>query len=397
MSERSRWVTLLSCALQLAACGEDADPADLGGGDAGRVGQLEAGAVTPDAGAGITPGAPDSAVRSDAATGGPVGSSDASTPTTNDAGGGGGKPDASSPTTDSGQPAATDAGGGATDSGGGQSDAGPPAPMGACGASSMLKPGNSSGSLMVGSVKRDYLLHVPSNYNGSAPVPLVVDFHPLMMDAAYQRSNSGYSQLSDKEGFIVAYPDGVNPAWNVGPCCTKDRNVDDVGFAKALVAKLIGQACIDAKRVYAVGYSNGGGMSHHVACNAADVFAAVAPAAFDLLVEEEQPCKPSRPISVKSFRSTNDTIVPYGGGASNPPTALLGYSLGTIHFRGAVGTFMHWSELNKCTGTATESGGCKTYSQCAAGVEVSLCTSAAGHSTGPADQGWAFLKRFTLP
>lgn len=396
MSERWRWLTLLGCALQLVGCGDDADPLNLGGDAGGSVGQLEAGAVTQDAGVGATPGAADTGVRNDATSGGPMGSSDASSPVTNDAGGGGGALDSSTPSTDSGSTGAVDSGGVGSDGGGGSQDAGP-APMGACGASSMLKPGNSSGSLMVGSVKRDYLLHVPSSYNGNSPVPLVVDFHPLLMDSAYQRSNSGYSQLSDKEGFIVAYPNGVDPAWNVGPCCTKDRKVDDVGFARALVSKLIGQACIDSKRVYAVGFSNGGGMAHHVACNAADVFAAVAPASFDLLVENEQPCKPVRPISVKSFRSTNDSIVPYAGGASSPPTALLGYTLGTIHFLGAQGTFMRWAELDKCTGTPTESGGCKTYTQCEAGVEVSLCTLNAGHATGPADQGWAFLKRFSLP
>jgi polyhydroxybutyrate depolymerase len=268
-----------------------------------------------------------------------------------------------------------------------------------CPAGATLKAGNSAGSLMVGSVKRDYLMHVPASYTGRAAVPLVLDFHPLLMDAAYQRTNSGYAALADKEGFIVAYPDGVDPAWNVGPCCTKERSVDDLGFAKALVAKLKTEACVDAKRVYAVGFSNGGGMAHHVACNAADVFAAVAPASFDLLVEAEQPCHPVRPISVLAFRSTNDNIVPYAGGASSPPTALLGYTLGQIHFLGAQGTFTHWAELNKCTDTPGDSGmGCKTYKQCAAGVEVTLCTSPSdGHKTGPAAQGWATLKRFTLP
>jgi poly(3-hydroxybutyrate) depolymerase len=262
----------------------------------------------------------------------------------------------------------------------------------------MLKAGNSSASLMVGGVKRDYLLHVPSSYTGKSPVPLLLDFHPLLSNASSHRGSSGYDGVADKEGFIVAYPDGPN-SWNVGPCCTKSRTVDDGGFAKALVAKLGGEACIDTKRVYASGYSNGGGMAHYLACNAADIFAAVAPAAFDLLVEAEEPCHPVRPISVLSFRSTNDSIVPYGGGASDPPTALLGYSLNTIHFLGAKGTFMHWAELDMCTDTPMDTGnGCQTYKQCAAGTEVTLCTSSsAGHATGPAAQGWAFLKRFTLP
>jgi poly(3-hydroxybutyrate) depolymerase len=138
----------------------------------------------------------------------------------------------------------------------------------------------------------------------------------------------------------------------------------------------------------------GGGMSHHLACNAADVFAAVAPSAFDLLSDSEQPCNPARPIAVISFRGTADLIVPYAGGASNPPNGLPV----TIHFRGAQGTFDKWSELNGCTGTPTTVGQCETRSACAGGVETTLCTAVGGsHVTGDARTGWNTLKRFTLP
>ena len=57
-------------------------------------------------------------------------------------------------------------------------------------------------------------------------------------------------------------------------------------------------ACIDPVRVYAVGVLTGGGMAHYLACHAADVFAAVAPAAFDLLEENVNDCNPARPITV---------------------------------------------------------------------------------------------------
>jgi polyhydroxybutyrate depolymerase len=280
------------------------------------------------------------------------------------------------------------ASGGATSTGG--------APATACGASSMLTPGDTTATIQVGGATRSYILHVPSKYDGQAPVPLVLDFHPLLANATTERGASGYAALSDQEGFVVAFPDGIDAAWNVGPCCTTSRTVDDVGFAKALVAKLESQGCIDPKRVYAAGFSMGGGMSHKVACDAADVFAAVAPSAFDLLEESEEPCHPARPISEISFRGTADPIVPYAGGASNPPNGLNV----TIHFLGAVGTFQKWAGLDGCTGSpsATDSNGCQTYSQCQAGVEVTLCTTQGGsHTTGSATIGWNTLKRFALP
>jgi polyhydroxybutyrate depolymerase len=265
----------------------------------------------------------------------------------------------------------------------------------ACPADTKIKAGDTNGTIMVGSMMREYILHVPASYDGKTPMPLVIDWHPLFGTASGHRGTSGYAELGDKEGFVTLYPNGINNAWNIGPCCTQSRDVDDLGFAKALVERMRTEACIDMRRVYAAGYSMGGGMSHYLACNAADLFAAVAPAAFDLLQEDEEPCKPARPITVIAQRGTADPIVPYEGGASSPPTP---YTLPPIHFRGAVGTMKRWAELNMCTDQPADVGmGCQTYKQCASGVEVTLCTSpGGGHVTGNPDIGWATLKRFSL-
>lgn len=278
--------------------------------------------------------------------------------------------------------------GGASGTGGGVATA--------CGANSTLKPGETTASIDVGGVTRSYILHVPASYGGQSPVPLVLDFHPILSNATFERGNSGYATLSDSQGFIVAFPEGIDAAWNIGPCCTTSRSVDDLGFAKALVSKLESQGCIDAKRVYATGYSMGGGMSHFLACNAADVFAAVAPSAFDLLAENEEPCHPSRPITEITFRGTADPIVPYAGGPSRPPNGLNV----TIDFLGAVATFQKWASLDGCTGSpsASDANGCQTYSQCQTGVEVTLCTAqGGGHVTGDPNIGWNMLKKHSMP
>jgi hypothetical protein len=47
---------------------------------------------------------------------------------------------------------------------------------------------------------------------------------------------------------------------------------------------------------------------------------------------------------------------------------------------------------------AARTGGCQTYQQCAAGVEVTLCTKQGGsHDTGDANLGWAMLKKHPMP
>jgi len=246
----------------------------------------------------------------------------------------------------------------------------------------------------VGAVSRSYILHVPSSYTGMTAVPLVLDFHALGGTGSSQRGSSGFAALSDRDGFVIAWPNGIDNAWNVGPCCTRSRDVDDLGFAKAIVNELKSAGCIDGKRVYATGFSMGGGMSHFLACNAADVFAAVAPHAFDLLTETEEPCRPSRPISVLSFRGTADPVVPFAGGASTPPNGCCPQ----IHFLGAEGTLARWAQLDTCTGNPTASGSTRLFSQCSAGVEVGLYTIQGGsHAPGPAGTAWDFLKSKSLP
>jgi polyhydroxybutyrate depolymerase len=258
-----------------------------------------------------------------------------------------------------------------------------------------LKAGDSNQSVMVGSTSRTYILHVPSAYAGTKAVPLVVDFHPLGGSGSQEEGSSPYKAQTDPEGVISAYPNGLSgpsgAAWNVGPCCV--ANVDDVAFARALVAQVETKACIDTKRVYAVGFSMGGGMSHYVACHAADIFAAVAPASFDLLQENEAGCTPPRPIAEISFRSSNDPIVPYAGGASSVVSGM------PVTFLGAVGTFQKWAMIDGCTGSATaaDSDDCQYYNTCNAGVKVGLCTMNAGHAPGEANIGWPFIKQFTLP
>jgi len=259
----------------------------------------------------------------------------------------------------------------------------------------VLKAGDTTETVQVGSANRTYILHVPSAYKGTSAVPLVVDFHPLGGSGSSEAMSSPYKAQTDPEGVITAYPNGLSGpsggAWNVGPCCVKDA--DDVGFARALVAQVETKACIDTKRVYAVGFSMGGGMTHYLACHAADLFAAFAPASFDLLTENEDDCKPPRPIAEISFRSSNDTVVPYDGGYSPVVSGM------PVTFLGAVGTFQKWAEIDGCTGspTASDSNACQYYTSCSGGVQIGLCTMTSGHAPGKANIGWPFIKQYTLP
>lgn len=254
-------------------------------------------------------------------------------------------------------------------------------------------------SVNVNGKTRTFLMHIPNAYKGDKPVPMVVDYHPIGGTGDGQYSGTKYRALTDPEGVISLYPDGTGKpggmgnGWNVGPCCSND---DDLAFSREMIKAVEEIACIDKKRIYAAGFSMGGGMSNHVACFMSDIYAAVAPAGMDLNTTNSAKCNPERPISVIMFRGTGDFVCKYQGGDS-------GFNDG-LNFLGAEGNFKFWAEKNGCTGSPSKnSDSCNEYSNCRDGVKVVLCTdknadgNGSGHDQGNAKIGWPFLKQFTLP
>jgi len=144
---------------------------------------------------------------------------------------------------------------------------------------SSLVPGETTMSIRVGVRNRTFLVHVPPSYTGLSTVPLVLDLHGLGSNSSQQAGLSGFREKSNQVGFIVAWPQGVRNSWNAFGCCgTADFfNIDDPAFLRAVVARISQLGRIDSKRVYITGLSNGGFMTHRMACVAADIFAAAAP------------------------------------------------------------------------------------------------------------------------
>jgi hypothetical protein len=81
---------------------------------------------------------------------------------------------------------------------------------------SVLPAGDHEGSVSHDGRDRTYVMHVPSNYTGTAPVAVVLDFHGYGSSGTGQMGASGFRELSDQHGFIAVYPDGAR-------CCCSDR------------------------------------------------------------------------------------------------------------------------------------------------------------------------------
>ena len=242
-------------------------------------------------------------------------------------------------------------------------------------------------------MQRSYILHVPVSYTGDNAVPLVLDFHGGGGNANSEMDHSGFRELADAEGFIVAFPNGTGRledkvlTWNGGTCCgyAVTNNIDDAGFVRALIAEVKASYKIDTKRVYAAGMSNGAIMSYRLACDASDIFAAIAPVAGTLNYIR---CDPAQPVSIIHFHGTEDNHVGYNGGAG--PDSLV-----DIPFASVKDSIDFWLNFNQCPASPqTESFDDvqhDTYSNCAQGTEVQLYTIIGGKHAWPGSDGpgWA--------
>ena len=177
--------------------------------------------------------------------------------------------------------------------------------------------------------RRTYRVHIPADYSPQKPLPLVVVIHGAFDTAKGMEEFSGFSDLADREGFIVLYPNGRGllgflQHWNAGHCCGKaaDDNWDDVGFLDAAIEDVRARLNIDADRIYMVGFSNGGMMVYRFAAERSELLAAVAPLAASIggRPSSDSPewriPEPKTPLSVITFHGLADDDIPYKGGIS---------------------------------------------------------------------------------
>ncbi len=251
-------------------------------------------------------------------------------------------------------------------------------------------------SLQFGSLARTFRIYVPSQYDRSKPLPVVLVLHGGggTGDGMEKLTLGGLNCLADREGFIPVYPDGVDRHWNDGRGVQTYRaqrdNVDDVGFVSALIDHLARTLSIDQRRVYVTGISNGGLMSFRLARELTTRIAAIAPVAISMSEQIAAMRAPSRPISVLMIPGTRDPLVPWDGGA-------IGFARGQEVGRvlSVSETVKYWAGHNQCPSPPTVSmepdrdpkDGTRVrreaYSPCRDSTEVTLLAVEGGGHTWP--------------
>lgn len=169
------------------------------------------------------------------------------------------------------------------------------------------------GSMTHGGRQRTFNVYIPKGYDGETQRALVVAMHGGLGTGAIIEEQAKLAPAADRHGYLVVYPDGIARAFNAGTCCGEPmkKNIDDVGFIADLIDKMASQYCVDKNRVYGTGFSNGAMLTHRIACERPDLFAAIAPVSGNIMVDS---CPAGRAIPALLIQGKADDRIPWKGG-----------------------------------------------------------------------------------
>ncbi len=196
-------------------------------------------------------------------------------------------------------------------------------------------------SIFVGGIYRNYRLYVPALYNGTSARPLIINLHGYTSNANAQQLYSNFMPIADTANFLMVYPNGTKdgsnqPFWNAG---ISSSLVNDIAFLNALIDSLDLTYNINLNRVYSTGMSNGGYMSHTLACELSNRITAIASVTGSIFTTQYGPnCHPTRPVPVMQIHGTSDPTVPYTGNSGSMPIDTV---------------VKYWVKKNNCNSVAT--------------------------------------------
>ena len=160
-------------------------------------------------------------------------------------------------------------------------------------------------------------LHIPPSYDATVAMPLVVLLHGAGGNGWLTEHYMNFLPLADARGFLYVYPDGT-----IHPTSGTRRWVFDGGteintlYLARLISGISDRYNVDPRRVFLVGYSNGGSMAHRMACDHANMIAAIVSFAGSRPWQDTA-CAPVAPVHVLQAHGSSDGTVPFEVGLSN--------------------------------------------------------------------------------
>ena len=234
-------------------------------------------------------------------------------------------------------------------------------------------------------------LVVPSGYDPNTPAPLIVLLHGYSANGAGQDLYMGFSPLANEFGFLFINPNGLldplnNRFWNAtDACCNFFANpTDDSAYIRGLIDTVRASYNIDERRIFITGHSNGGFMSYRMACDHAELVAAIASFA-GATYDNPASCSPSEPVHVLQIHGTLDGTIEYAGGSINLP------------FPGAVESVETWAQYDGCSTNADTSAPNLDLNPSLAGAETTVARYTDGCQPGGSSELWTMVDGVHVP
>jgi polyhydroxybutyrate depolymerase len=171
--------------------------------------------------------------------------------------------------------------------------------------------------------ERTYTVRAPAHFDRSRPAPVIILLHGRGGSGARFLERSGFAATADSEGLVLVAPDGTGDprGWYTG-FASSGGPIDDVGFIGAIIDSVVRRDGADPRRVYLVGYSNGGALAHRVASDLSSRIAAAAVFAGAIGARTEREANrietPRAPVPMLIIHGDADPIVRYEGGRPIP-------------------------------------------------------------------------------
>jgi len=290
-------------------------------------------------------------------------------------------------------------------------------------------------------ISREYSVYLPPSYSQSSPSPLVMVFHGWGEQASTYHTSYGFDDLARENDFIAVYPQGLDDcqagadcqhmhSWNGGgttnndqacakysyvytyyysyayyydycyeSCAAKSHGCnpcdwttcyDDVAFVGEMLDSLQTEYCIDLRRQYAIGCSNGGVMTFELVKNLPGQFAGIGSACgarphagWDGTLGD------GPPVSLIMIGGDRDKVIPlYDPPGVGPPTDKWWWD-GYI-WAGLRESSAHYVQKNGCVGTIAREFPVGLYTandmscvedgyDCQGGTSVVRCVFSGGH------------------
>ncbi|HEX5005007.1 MAG TPA: PHB depolymerase family esterase [Gemmatimonadales bacterium] len=204
--------------------------------------------------------------------------------------------------------------------------------------------------------ERRLLVRPPTAPTGTSLRPAVMLLHGAGGTAELALANTGWREAADREGFVLALPEGTrrdpaappsflrNPqAWNDGSGRghTARAGTDDVGFIGAALDALVRRHGVDPARIYLSGFSNGAAMVFRAAAALPDRVAAIGPVAGHCWTT---PAPLPRPVPALMLFGGRDLLNPPEGGDVKTPWGHAEYHPPVLQ------SFDRWRSASVCRG-----------------------------------------------